>query len=77
VTFNSSPFYVRIPSGSTASSEQKFNVPDGTVTSMWGVYAQSGDHQCGRCSLFLGVEDATVYVQNVAPTITRRLRPTV
>ncbi len=75
VTFNTSPLIVVVPKNQTLSSEQNFNVPDGTVTSMWGVTLSPVITNTAAASYYTDRKTATVYVQNVKPSVTATYTP--
>lgn len=70
VTFAVTPMTVTIPAGQTLSSEQTFSVPDGNVTSAWGVTMSPVITSAAAASYYTEQKSATVYVQNVSPSVT-------
>jgi hypothetical protein len=77
VSFNTSPLVVLVPKNQTLSSEQNFNVPDGNVTSMWGVTLSPVITNALPAAYYLDKKIATVYVQNVKPNVTATYTPPV
>ena len=75
VTFNTAPMVVLVPKNQLTSSEQNFNVPDGNVTSMWGVTLSPVITNALASSFFSDRKIATVYVQNVKPAVTASFAP--
>jgi len=72
VTFASNPFVVRIPAGDTVSPDSKFNVPDGTqLSAATGVTLTPTIQDPTAAAYFVRVREATVYVNNLFPVITR------
>jgi len=72
VTFASSPFILRIPAGDTVSPDSKFNVPDGTqLSEATGVTLTPVIQDPTAAAVYVRVREATVYVNNRLPVITR------
>ncbi len=75
VTFASTPFLVKVPSGSDRSSIAKFNVPDGTSLSAGAgiVLTPVVVSNAAAIAYYTRLRDGRVYVQNVKPVITQPL----
>ncbi|MDD2598593.1 MAG: PKD domain-containing protein [Kiritimatiellae bacterium] len=72
VTFASDPFILRIAAGDTVSPDSKFNVPDGTLLSgATGVTLTPVIQDVAAKAHYVRVREATVYVNNTNPVITR------
>ncbi|MFO7937738.1 MAG: PKD domain-containing protein [Kiritimatiellia bacterium] len=73
VTFASDPFIVRIAAGDTASPDSKFNVPDGNLlsTATGVTMTPTITNNTSAADYYMRVREATVYVNNIAPEITR------
>ena len=72
LTFASDPFTVVIPAGDTSSPDAKFNVPDGTqLSAATGVTLSPTIIEAAPLAYYTRIREATVYVNNVAPEITR------
>lgn len=69
-----SPYYVRVPAGSLASSVVPFSLPDGTVTSLLtGIVVSPTVTNSAAASFFTRMKTGTVYVRNVKPLIQQPL----
>ncbi len=70
LTFATSPFYVTVPAGSLVSPSAKFSVVDGTVLSASaGVTLTPVITNAISAGVYTRRRDASVYVNNVKPTI--------
>ncbi|MDA3925615.1 MAG: PKD domain-containing protein [Kiritimatiellae bacterium] len=72
VTFANNPFFVTISAGDTVSSDQKFNVPDGTqLSTATGVTLTPTITNAMAAANYSRIRKATVYVNNANPVIIR------